>query len=99
MNICVHTSSSRRGEVEPHVFFIGGHRLIVAGIRSRWVEHPCRYYEVTCDDGRGFPLGRAGRIDSYGMVGMRERADAIGAHLEFDSTQGRGTTVRCRLTP
>jgi len=53
---------------------------------------------VVSDDGRGFPLGRAGRIDSYGMVGMRERADAIGAHLEFDSTQGRGATVRCRLT-
>ena len=52
---------------------------------------------VVSDDGGGFPMGKAGRIDSYGMVGMRERADAIGAHLEFDSTQGRGTTVRCRL--
>ena len=52
---------------------------------------------VVADDGQGFPIGRAGRIDSYGMVGMRERADAIGASLEFDSTQGRGTTVRCRL--
>jgi signal transduction histidine kinase len=52
---------------------------------------------VVADDGRGFPVGRAGRLDSYGMVGMRERADAIGAHLEFDSTEGRGTTVRCRL--
>ena len=56
MNICVHTSLGRRGEAEPHVFFVGGHRLIVAGIRERWVEHPHRYYEVTCDDGRGFLL-------------------------------------------
>ena len=52
---------------------------------------------VVSDDGRGFPLGRAGRIDSYGMVGMRERADAIRAVLELESEKGRGTTVRCRL--
>jgi hypothetical protein len=56
MNICVHTSSSRRGEAEPHVFFVGGHRLIVVTIRERWVEHPHHYYDVTCDDGRGFLL-------------------------------------------
>jgi signal transduction histidine kinase len=52
---------------------------------------------VVTDDGEGFPIGRAGRVDSYGMLGMRERADAIGALLEFESEQGRGTTVRCRL--
>jgi signal transduction histidine kinase len=52
---------------------------------------------VVTDDGLGFPIGRAGRVDSYGMLGMRERADAIGAVLEFESEQGRGTTVRCRL--
>jgi len=56
MNICVHTSASRRGEAEPHVFFVGGHRLIVAAIRERWVEHPHHYYNVTCHDGRGFLL-------------------------------------------
>ena len=52
---------------------------------------------VVADDGQGFPIGKAGRLDSYGMLGMRERADAIGAALEFESVQGRGTTVRCRL--
>jgi signal transduction histidine kinase len=52
---------------------------------------------VVTDDGQGFPVGKAGRVDSYGMLGMRERADAIGAVLEFESEQGRGTTVRCRL--
>lgn len=49
------------------------------------------------DDGIGFPAGTAGRMDSYGLLGMRERADAIGATLELDSESGRGTTVRCRL--
>ena len=49
------------------------------------------------DDGRGLASTNAGRPDSYGILGMRERADAIGASLEFDSAPGRGTTVRCRL--
>ncbi len=49
------------------------------------------------DDGQGFVKGNAGRLDSYGLVGMRERADAIGAALEIDSALGRGTTIRCRL--
>lgn len=49
------------------------------------------------DDGEGFPQGRAGRLDSYGMIGMRERASSIGATLEVSSTPGQGTTVRCVL--
>jgi signal transduction histidine kinase len=49
------------------------------------------------DDGQGFPVGHAGRMDSYGIIGMRERADSIGARLEIESAPGQGTTVRCRL--
>ena len=49
------------------------------------------------DDGKGFPIGRAGRLDSYGIIGMRERAASIGATLEVDSTPGVGTRVRCLL--
>ncbi len=49
------------------------------------------------DDGRGMPVGRAGRFDSYGMIGMRERAASIGATLTFESTPGRGTRVRATL--
>ncbi|GAC1586677.1 MAG: hypothetical protein NVS3B21_00970 [Acidimicrobiales bacterium] len=49
------------------------------------------------DNGRGFPLGTAGRFDSYGLLGMRERADAIGATLEIDTSPGAGTTIRCRV--
>lgn len=52
---------------------------------------------AVADDGRGFQVGRAGRVDSYGITGMRERADAIGALLEIDSAVGGGTVVRCRL--
>ncbi|HEY9558179.1 MAG TPA: GAF domain-containing sensor histidine kinase [Acidimicrobiales bacterium] len=49
------------------------------------------------DDGVGFPVGKAGRLDSYGLVGMRERADSIGGTLVIDSEPGRGTRVRCSI--
>jgi len=52
--------------------------------------------EVT-DDGTGFTVDGDGRTDSYGVAGMRERADAIGARLDIISGPD-GTTVRCQLT-
>lgn len=52
------------------------------------------------DDGRGVDDGHPeGQLDSYGIRGMRERAEAIGATFELDSRTGTGTTVRCRLLP
>jgi signal transduction histidine kinase len=50
------------------------------------------------DDGDGFPPGKAGRLDSYGMIGMRERASSIGATLDIMSAPGKGTAVRCMLS-
>ncbi|MFQ5557165.1 MAG: histidine kinase, partial [Acidimicrobiales bacterium] len=52
---------------------------------------------AVADDGKGFPPGKAGRLDSYGLMGMRERAASIGATLEVHSEEGRGTVVRCFL--
>ena len=49
------------------------------------------------DDGVGFPQGKAGRLDSYGVVGMRERAASIGATLDIHGMEHQGTTVRCEL--
>jgi hypothetical protein len=51
------------------------------------------------DNGVGFDHARAGRVDSYGVLGMRERASSIGARLEIVSAPGRGTRVRCSLVP
>jgi len=48
------------------------------------------------DDGRGFDAGAVASVDdghSYGMVGMRERAELVGARLEVVSRPGEGTTV------
>jgi signal transduction histidine kinase len=49
------------------------------------------------DDGDGFPVGQAGRLDSYGIVGMRERAASIGATLDVESEPGQGTRIRCYI--
>jgi signal transduction histidine kinase len=49
------------------------------------------------DNGHGFPIGQAGRLDSYGIMGMRERASSIGASLELTSQPDKGTRVRCSL--
>jgi len=53
---------------------------------------------VVADDGRGMDAGRGGRSDSYGIVGMRERASSIGATLEITTHPGEGTQVLCYLS-
>lgn len=45
------------------------------------------------DDGVGFERHRGIRDNAYGLVGMRERADVIGAHLTVSSAPGEGTTI------
>jgi signal transduction histidine kinase len=47
------------------------------------------------DDGGGIPEGE--EPGGYGLVGMRERADAIGGRLEIESEVDAGTTIRCRV--
>jgi signal transduction histidine kinase len=54
---------------------------------------------LVTDDGIGFPSTRAGRLDSYGIVGMRERAASIGATLDITGIADVGTTVRCEVRP
>jgi signal transduction histidine kinase len=48
------------------------------------------------DDGCGF-VPRVVAGDRFGLMGMRERADAIGAQLHIDSRIGRGTLIRVEM--
>jgi signal transduction histidine kinase len=64
-----------------------------------WQSDGIRALLLVADDGIGFPSSRAGRLDSYGIVGMRERAASIGASLDIAGTPGVGTTVRCEVRP
>jgi signal transduction histidine kinase len=68
-------------------------------ITVTWQCDGNRAYLEVSDDGTGFPVGRAGRLDSYGILGMRERASSIGALLDVSSAVGSGTRVRVSLTP
>jgi len=52
------------------------------------------------DDGRGFdvaaPLDHS-RGDHFGLVGISERAQAMGGELRLESRPGQGTEIVCRL--
>ncbi len=54
--------------------------------------------EVT-DDGRGFEMeGPVERLEGgLGLLGMKERATAVGGDLEIASVPGEGTRVRARI--
>jgi two-component system sensor histidine kinase UhpB len=53
------------------------------------------------DDGRGFDVndafGRAEAGGHLGLVGMRERASALGGTFDVRSAAGRGTEIHVRL--
>lgn len=45
------------------------------------------------DDGCGIPPERLSGVNSLGLLGMRERAAALGGRIEFRGRKGGGTTV------
>ena len=45
------------------------------------------------DDGAGFDPGAVQRGDHFGLLGMRERAEALGGSMNLESALGSGTTV------
>lgn len=49
------------------------------------------------DDGVGIADGAAGGPSSLGVLGMRERARAIGAEVDIRAAEPRGTAVRLRV--
>ena len=57
---------------------------------------PTRYRLVIADDGHGFDPEASVEGEerhSYGLAGIRERAELIGARLGIVSRPGTGTTV------
>lgn len=55
-----------------------------------------RLLEVT-DDGTGFePAGRTPGHQGFGLISMRERAEALPGVFRIESTPGGGTTVQVR---
>jgi signal transduction histidine kinase len=62
---------------------------------------PGRLVLVVQDEGVGFAApGRLSELassDHYGLLGMQERAELIGARLHLDSAPSAGTAVRLEL--
>ncbi|MEX0768777.1 MAG: GAF domain-containing sensor histidine kinase [Microthrixaceae bacterium] len=59
-----------------------------------WDVNGGNFQLEVADDGQGFEVARGVRDSSYGLVGMRERADVIGADLTIESSPGSGTVLR-----
>ena len=73
------------------------HHARAEHLRVRWECDGVSGTLTVADDGQGFSVGTASRPDSYGLQGMRERADAIGARLEIESEPFVGTVLECRV--
>lgn len=65
-------------------------------VTVRYTARPGHVSLTVADDGVGLNTG-GGRADRYGMIGMRERAEAIGAVLHVDSPATGGTRVSIEL--
>jgi signal transduction histidine kinase len=90
--------------VRDEAFKIGTEGLLNAlrhsGAKQVWLtlhQTPSRLELEVSDDGRGMAPTReytAARTGHWGLVGMRERARAIGGALTLASSEGEGTQVR-----
>ena len=49
------------------------------------------------DNGQGFDLTAAAARKSFGLLGMRERALALGGQVHVNSAPGRGTVIRVTI--
>lgn len=56
MRLNVLCNAGPHGEEIPWAFHLGGRRLSIISIVSRWTDAPHRYFEVRVDDGRRFVL-------------------------------------------
>jgi signal transduction histidine kinase/ligand-binding sensor domain-containing protein len=94
-------------EVERHLLRIA-HEAVTNAVRhadASRIEVDLRFGADTVDlcvrdDGRGFdPDARLNRSQGhhFGLVGISERAQAMGGHVRIESRPGWGTEVTCRL--
>lgn len=61
-----------------------------------WMHLKNRVVLTVRDDGKGFDLTNR-KKESFGLIGMRERADTIHAQLRVSSDLGKGTTIETEV--
>ncbi|MBF0162173.1 MAG: AAA family ATPase [Magnetococcales bacterium] len=70
-----------------------GASAVVIAVRE---EQECIVLEIR-DDGRGIPAEKATHIGSFGLAGMRERAERLGGELHVAQQETGGTRVTARV--
>jgi PAS domain S-box-containing protein len=94
------TAYSLPAEVENNLLRIGQEALTNAiryadagEIRVELVYENAQCLLRVKDDGRGFGVGNISPAGGFGLLGMSERADNIGAQLTIGSQPGQGTEI------
>ncbi|MBW4455351.1 MAG: AAA family ATPase [Nostoc indistinguendum CM1-VF10] len=87
-------------EVENHLLRIGQEALTnaIKYANASKILVELVYDDAQCllrvkDDGQGFGLGSISSLGGFGLLGMSERAEQIGAHLAIQSQPGQGTEI------
>jgi hypothetical protein len=70
MRISVLCNSGPKGDELPCAFHLGGRRLPVLAILSRWSDTPHQYFEVGVDDGRRFVLRHDPTLRCWELAGV-----------------------------
>ncbi|MBW4638638.1 MAG: AAA family ATPase [Gloeocapsa sp. UFS-A4-WI-NPMV-4B04] len=87
-------------EVENHLLRIGQEALTnaIKYANASKILIELVYDDAQCllrikDDGQGFGVGSISSLGGFGLLGMSERAEQIGAHLAIQSQPGQGTEI------
>ncbi|MBW4565599.1 MAG: AAA family ATPase [Mojavia pulchra JT2-VF2] len=87
-------------EVENHLLRIGQEALTnaIKYANASRILVELVYNDAQCllrikDDGQGFGVGSLSSLVGFGLLGMSERAERIGAHLTIQSQPGQGTEI------
>ncbi|WP_414517112.1 AAA family ATPase [Nostoc sp. PCC 9305] len=94
------TAYSLPAEVENNLLRIGQEALTnaikyadAAEIRVELVYDNAQCLLRVKDDGRGFGVGTIPSVGGFGLLGMSERAEHLGAQLSIQSQPGQGTEI------
>ncbi|BAY18182.1 serine/threonine protein kinase and signal transduction histidine kinase with GAF and PAS/PAC sensor [Anabaenopsis circularis NIES-21] len=100
------TAYSLPTEVENNLLRIGQEALTnaVKYAHASEIRVELVYNQTQCmlrvkDDGRGFGVGSIPLSSGFGLLGMSERAERIGAQLTIHSQPGQGTEIIATINP
>jgi signal transduction histidine kinase len=87
-------------EVENNLLRIGQEALTNAlkyaeatEIRVELIYQSTQFTLRIKDDGQGFTINHSSNHNGFGLLGMSERAERIGAQIQIQSTPGQGTQI------